>query len=204
MSASEKKPSTAFIQEADVGVKWKVQARVACQPGADLGMLVGGVVVEHDVDDLAGRHGRLDGVEEADELAVAVALHAAAEDGALEDVERGEQCRRAVADVIVGLCRGMARCERQRGPRSLQRLDLAVLVDRQDNRMGGRVHVEADDVLDLLGESRVVRALEGAHAMRLQMVPLPNALDGAQRDADRLWRRRARSNASPPRVARSR
>ena len=77
-----------------------------------------------------------------------VALHAAAEHGAFEDVERGEQRRgapgsspgQAVADVIVRLCGGMAPGERQRGPRSLHRLDLALLVDRQDARMGGRVH----------------------------------------------------------------
>ena len=31
------------------------EARMAAEPGADLGMLVGGVVVEDDVDDLAGR-----------------------------------------------------------------------------------------------------------------------------------------------------
>ena len=36
------------------------------------------------------------GVEEADELLVPVLLHAAAEHGALEQVESGEQCSRAV------------------------------------------------------------------------------------------------------------
>src|SRR3954470_20848813 len=67
------------------------EARVAGEPGQHLGLLVGGVVVENDVDDLAGRGRRLDGVEEADELLVPVALHAATEDGAVEDVEGGEQ-----------------------------------------------------------------------------------------------------------------
>ena len=45
-------------------------ARVAGEPGFDLGMLVGGVVVEDGVDQLAGRDLALDGVEEADELLV--------------------------------------------------------------------------------------------------------------------------------------
>ena len=44
---------------------------------------------------------RLDGVEEADELLMPVALHAAADDGAVEDVEGGEQRGRAVALVVV-------------------------------------------------------------------------------------------------------
>ena len=48
-----KKPSTAFSQEDDVGMKWKVQRGMACEPGPHLGMLVGCVVVEDDVDGLA-------------------------------------------------------------------------------------------------------------------------------------------------------
>jgi hypothetical protein len=38
------------------------------KPLADLRMLVGGVVVDDGVDCLSGRHLRLNGVEEADEL----------------------------------------------------------------------------------------------------------------------------------------
>src|SRR6266567_3882936 len=64
-------------------------------------MLVGGVVVEDDVDHLAGRHLGLDRVQEADELLMAVALHVAADDGPVEDVERSEQGRGAMALVVV-------------------------------------------------------------------------------------------------------
>jgi hypothetical protein len=42
-------------------------------------MLVSGIIVEHDVDRLASRDLALDGIEEADEFEVAVALHAAAD-----------------------------------------------------------------------------------------------------------------------------
>jgi hypothetical protein len=38
------------------------------------------------VDDLSDRHFRLDGIEEADELLVPMALHVAADDGAVEHV----------------------------------------------------------------------------------------------------------------------
>src|SRR4051794_25188445 len=71
------------------------------EPGADLGMLVGGVVVEDDVDHLAGRHLGLDRVQEAHELLMAVALHVAADDGPVEDVERSGQGRGAMALVVV-------------------------------------------------------------------------------------------------------
>jgi hypothetical protein len=47
-------------------------------------MFVGGVVVEDDVDQLASRDLALDGIEKAGEFDVAVALHAAANYGAVE------------------------------------------------------------------------------------------------------------------------
>ena len=71
------------------------------QPFEDFGLLVGGVVVDDGVDDLPGRDSALDGVEEADELLVAMPAHAAPDHGPIEDVERGEQRGRAVALVIV-------------------------------------------------------------------------------------------------------
>ena len=77
------------------------------EPGQHLRLLVGGVVVEDDVDDLAGRHGRLDGGEEADELLVPVALCAAAEHAPVEHVEGGEQGG-AVTPVVVGHGAGAA------------------------------------------------------------------------------------------------
>ena len=74
---------------------------MAAQPCDDLGVFVSGVVVENGVDGLAGRDGGFDGVEEADELLMAVALHAAADDRAVQDVERGEQGGRAMALVVM-------------------------------------------------------------------------------------------------------
>ena len=74
------------------------------QPLAHLRMLVGCIVVDDGVDFLSRRHLRLDGIEESDELLMAMMLHIASDDGAVEDVEGREQCRRAmtlVAWVIV-------------------------------------------------------------------------------------------------------
>ena len=62
---------------------------------------MGGIVVEDGVDHLAGRDGPLDGCDEADELLMPMARHAAADDLAFEHAESGEQGRRAVAFVIV-------------------------------------------------------------------------------------------------------
>ena len=96
-----KKPSTALSQEHEVGVKWKAKRSCRSSQARTFGMLVGGVVVEDDVDHLAGRHLGLDRVQEAHELLMAVALHVAADHRPVEDVERSEQGRGAVALVVV-------------------------------------------------------------------------------------------------------
>ena len=102
----------------------------------------------------------------------------------VEDIERGEQRGRAVALVVMGHRPAFSGLERQARLRAVERLDLAFLVDRNHDRMLGRIHVEADDVLDLLGELGIVGALEGADAVRLQPMRLPQALHRAQADAD--------------------
>jgi hypothetical protein len=74
---------------------------MAGEPLDDRGMLVGGVIADDGVDQLAGWHRGLDGVEEAVELLVPVAPHAAADDATVERVEHGEQGGGAVGLVIV-------------------------------------------------------------------------------------------------------
>ena len=64
-------------------------------------VLVDGVIVEDRVDQLTGRHGSLNAVQKADEFLVAMARHAVADDGAVEDIERREQRGRAIANIIV-------------------------------------------------------------------------------------------------------
>src|SRR6202007_3404016 len=93
-------------------------------------------VVDDGVDLLSRRHLRLDSVEEADELLVPVALHIAADDGAVEDVEGREQCRRAMTLVVVGHRPGAALLHWQAGLGAVERLDLALFIDREDDGMG--------------------------------------------------------------------
>src|SRR5436190_4261 len=85
------------------------------QPLTHLWMLVGGVVVEDHVHDFFDRHLRLNGVQEADELLVTMALHTLANDLAFEDIESSEQRRCAMALVVVGHRAGSAFLHRQAG-----------------------------------------------------------------------------------------
>ena len=128
------------------------KARVAIEPGANVRMLVGGIVVENDVDDLIDRNLRLDGVQKSNEFLMTMTLHIAADDRAVEDVEGGEQCGRTVPFVVVGHRAGAAWLDRQTGLGAVERLDLALLVDREDDSMGGRIDIEADDVAQLVDE----------------------------------------------------
>ncbi len=76
---------------------------------------------------------------------MAMALHAPADDFAVQHVEGGDQCGRAVALVVVRHRAGAAALH----GRVVERLDLALLVDRQHHRVGGRIDVEPDDLSDL-------------------------------------------------------
>src|SRR4030081_2292523 len=98
------------------------------QPFLYLGMFVGRVVVDDGVDRHSHRHLRLGGVEEADELLVPVALHVAADDGAVKHIERGEQRRCAMAFVVVGHRPSATILHRQTGLGAVERLDLALLI----------------------------------------------------------------------------
>src|SRR5271165_6507203 len=114
-----KKRSTRLIQEAEVGV----EAGVALEPGLDLGVLVGGVVVDDQVQ--IERFGRvaIDGAQEAQELPMTMPRHAFADDLASGDVERCEQGRRSVSLVVVGHRAGAALLQRQSRLRAIERLD---------------------------------------------------------------------------------
>ena len=154
------------------------------QPFSHLGMFVRGVVVEDDVDDLAGRHFGFDCVEKADEFLMSMALHAAADNGAIEDVERGEQRGRAVALVIVGECSAPSRLHGQAGLGSIEGLDLRFFVDRKHDGMGGWIDVEADDIPQLAGKVDVVGELEAPKPMGRQPVCFPDPMHARRTDAN--------------------
>src|SRR5947209_651320 len=140
---------------------------MARQPSQYFGMLVGGIVVENDVDRLASRDLTLDGIEKANEFEMAVALHAAADHGAVEHAERSEKGGGAVPLVVVRHGLAAPGLDRQSGLGAVEGLDLALFIDRQHHRMGRRIEIEPDDVGELGGKARIARALEGAQPVRL-------------------------------------
>lgn len=116
-----------------------------------------------------------------------MALHAAADHGAVQHVERREQRGGAMAFIVVRRGGGAARLRRQPWLAAFGRRDLAFFVNGQHDRVRGRRDVEDDGVHELGGEGRTARALEGSPVGE-EVVRLPDALHRAQRKATRLNR----------------
>src|SRR5262249_6155542 len=135
--------------------------RMAGEPSAHLGMLVDGVMVEDCcMHELAGRHRRLDAVQEMDEFLVVMPRHALADHRVVEDIERGKQGGCAVPDVIVGHRPGPAPLERQTWLCAVERLNLRLLVDRANQTLARRVEIEPYDSAHLAAKAGYCTSLK--------------------------------------------
>src|SRR6516225_6807829 len=72
---------------------------------------------------------------------------------------------------------------------AVERLDLALLVDTQHHRLARRAQVEAEDILDFVDKSLVIRQLRTAHKMRLEPACVPNLPHTGLAEADGLGHR---------------
>src|ERR1700744_1195120 len=108
------------------------------EPQHDVGMLVGGIVVDDDVDRLFLGCSCLDDVQKPDELLMAMALHALADNLALKDLERREQGSDTMALVV--MCHGSSAplLHRQPRPGAIRGLNLGLFIGPPDNcKVGG-------------------------------------------------------------------
>jgi hypothetical protein len=111
-----------------------------------------------------------------------VALHVAANNPAVENIETGEERGSAVALVIMSHCAIPAFLRRQAGLGAIEGLDLALLVDREHDSMGGRIDTEPTTSRIFLAELGIGGELELPHAMWQQPARPPDALH--RTDAD--------------------
>src|SRR5437867_10361132 len=132
-----------------------MEARMAGQPAMDPWRLVRAGIVEDQMDDQSGRHPRVDGREKLSKLAGALALMEFADDLAALGVQRGKQSRGAVARVVVRAPLHAPWPQRQDRLAAVERLNLRLLVDTQNQGFVGGLQVQADDVAHFLDEQRI-------------------------------------------------
>jgi len=152
-----------------------MESRIPFEPGFNLFVLMGGVVVADDMDVLSLGNIAADQVEKANPFLVAMLFHAGANDFAAEGIHCGEQRGCAIALVIMGHCLAAALLERKPWLSSVQSLDLAFFIAGEDQRVLGRVEVKTDDVFELFLKPLVVGKFEAGHPMRLQTMHRPDA-----------------------------
>src|SRR2546427_8068475 len=156
-----------------------MRARPLAEPAADERRLVGGVVVEDEMDVEVPRDRVIDGAEKLAELYGAMAAMTPADDRARLDVQCREERCRAMARVVVSAAFHLARAHWQQRLRAIQGLDLRLLIGTQHEGAVRRIQVEADNIAHLLHEEWVLRVLEGFGPMRLQAEGAPDAADRA-------------------------
>ncbi len=159
----------------------KMDARMFFQPGAHRSMLVCGVVVDNEMQRQPRGRFAMKFFEKGQPFDMRVLGSRRAEDPTVEVIERREERHGAVACIVVGASANMANPQGQSGLGSLQRLALAFLVAAQDERLVGRVEVEANDVPELGLEVRVVRQFESSGQVGLDLVGRPNPLHARRR-----------------------
>jgi hypothetical protein len=163
----------------------ELETLVPGEPALHLLCLVGGVIVDDEMQIEADGSLAVDLPEERQEFVCPVAGQAFADDPAGRHIERGEERRRAIALVVMGHRPGAALFQGQAGLRPVERLNLAFLVDGQHERLLRRIEIEADDVLNLFEEIGVVGDLEALHLMRLEPVLGPDPLHARVADSPR-------------------
>jgi len=126
------------------------------QPGLDVGMLVGGVVVGNRVDVQSGGHLLVALLEKDRPFLVLMVLGDPVDQLAVKVVQGGEQRQRTVADVIVRPGSEMAGPRQQSALSPLQCLALRLLVAAQHQGLLRWVEIEAGHVLELCLEILVL------------------------------------------------
>ena len=157
-----------------LGGKHEPPARVFVKPGVDLARFVGGEVVEDRDDLLAGGDLGFELLQEGQEVPAIARRGGHARDLPVMDVQRGEQVGGAVAHVLAVAAGGLAGGWKRVRAGGLARGDRGLLVDRDDDRVAGRVEVQSAD----LGRLGVEVGAQLAHHPVLGQVRTD--VDGAQ------------------------
>jgi len=105
-----------------------MESGVAFEPALYGGMFMRGVVVDHQVQRTIRRRLPINLAQEFQELLMPMPIKATADHRALQHIQRGKQGGGPMTDLVVGPGGALAGPERQPQLRSLQRLNLRLLI----------------------------------------------------------------------------
>ena len=129
-------------------------------PGPHLGMLVGAVVVENQMNVHVHGNGLIDLAQKAQALLVAMAWLALGDHLAGGHIQRREEGCGAVANDVVGDALDLLQAHGKQRLSPVQRLNLRLLFNAEHNRLVGRIQVEANNVADLFKKNGSVESLK--------------------------------------------
>ena len=190
VSAATKIPTT-LNRERDAGLKWKTSHPCRANPRSILGVRASGAIVADRLRRLASRNTGVGRIQSSDELLMAVALRALADDRDVENIHRSKQRRFAVPPVVAGHCPCAAPFGRQPGVGAVERPNLALLVRVQGDRVSGRIHAEPGNIGRLSLEFGIFGKIQLRRPTRLKATLESDAPNGTAGEARGLRRRRA-------------
>lgn len=158
------------------------EARMALEPGLNLWVFMGAVVIQHQVElQLLGKL-VVELAQKSQELLVAMSGKALADDFAFQDLQGGKQRRGPVADIIVSKGAATTFLERQTRLSAIQGLNLALFIDTQDQTFVRRIEVKPDHIGEFFQELFVPGEFESVGSVGLEVMFLPQPVDGAGAD----------------------
>src|SRR5262249_28173724 len=132
--------SIMLSHDAPVGVEVEVDARMRIEPSHNVRGRVGRVIVENDMK-FSMREPPVDDLEEAEEVSSRMPVRALTDDSSGGDFERRVQAGQPVTPVVVRLPGRQVRSKRQDRLSSLERLDLGLFVQAEDNCISRRFQI---------------------------------------------------------------
>ena len=154
-----------------------MKPRMLGQPIRDLVMLMWAVIVYHQVQLQSTGCGSIKLAQELQIFLMSMTGHTLTDNRAVQDVEGRKESRRPVPLIVVSHRAATTLLKRETRLRSLQGLNLTFLIHAQHQRFMRRIQIQAHHIVEFFDKLFIFRQLEGAAAMRLQSIRVPNTLD---------------------------